>query len=162
MVRSVAYTLVAAVMPFLLASCGDDPGPTIPTAVDGDCIDYADYVHHTGSIDTPGQAWCVAVSGDHAFVADGASGLQVIDISDPASPQSVTSIAIPQLAVGVTVSGTHAYIAAYGAGLQVIDISTPGSPQNVGVDRHSWPRACRGDLGQPGLCRGRELGASGH
>ena len=39
-----------------------------------------------GSYDTPGTANGVYVSGDHAFVADGASGLVVVDISDPMSP----------------------------------------------------------------------------
>ena len=39
-----------------------------------------------GTYDTPGDGLSVFVSGDHAFVADGLSGLQVIDISNPAAP----------------------------------------------------------------------------
>jgi hypothetical protein len=132
-VRSLASILAAALLPFLLTSCGDEPSPTVPTDVDTDCIDYADCVHYTGSIDTPGQAWCVAVSGAHAFVADGSAGLQVIDIGDPASPKSLSAIAVPGLSFGVAISGNYAYVAAYGDGLQVIDISTPASPQNVGA-----------------------------
>jgi fibronectin type 3 domain-containing protein len=42
-----------------------------------------------GALLTPGAANGVAVSGSHAYLADGASGLQVIDISDPAHPAIV-------------------------------------------------------------------------
>ena len=64
-----------------------------------------------GSVDTPGYACGVAVSGTHAYVADGYSGLQVIDITNPASPQIVGSVDTPGDACGVAVSGTHAYVA---------------------------------------------------
>jgi hypothetical protein len=83
-------------------------------------------------VDTPGDALGVAVSGTHAYVADGSSGLQVIDIANPQNPQIVGSVNAPDAAMGVAVSGTHAYVAAYGSGLQVIDISDPFSPQVVG------------------------------
>ncbi len=53
----------------------------------------------------------VAVSGTYAYVADGASGLQVIDITNPASPQIVGSVDTPGYAMGVAVSGTYAYVA---------------------------------------------------
>jgi hypothetical protein len=36
-----------------------------------------------GAIDTPDFARDVVVWGDHVYIADGASGLQVINISDP-------------------------------------------------------------------------------
>ena len=60
-----------------------------PFAAHGQCIDYGDYLHLTGSVDTPGSARDVAVSGSYAYVgtsaAYGFSGsLQVIDVSDPA------------------------------------------------------------------------------
>lgn len=40
-----------------------------------------------GSVDTPGEAWSVTVVGDRAYGADYESGLQVIDISNPANFQ---------------------------------------------------------------------------
>ena len=51
------------------------------------CIDYGDYLHWVGSVDT-WHAYDVAVSGTYAYVADesGQTGLQVIDISDPQNP----------------------------------------------------------------------------
>jgi len=48
----------------------------------GDCIDYGEFIHLVGSVDTPGAALGVAVAGTHAYVADGGSGLQVVDISN--------------------------------------------------------------------------------
>ena len=38
-------------------------------------------------------------------------GLQVIDITNPESPQIVGSVDTPGDACGVAVSGTHAYVA---------------------------------------------------
>ena len=35
-----------------------------------DCIDYRDYLHWVGSVDTPGEAYGVDVRGDYAYVAD--------------------------------------------------------------------------------------------
>ena len=64
-----------------------------------------------GSVDTPGDARTWPISGTHAYVADGDSGLQVIDITDPASPQIVGSVDTPGSAEDVAVSGTHAYVA---------------------------------------------------
>ena len=75
-----------------------------------------------GSVDTPGTAWRLAVSGTHTYVADFESGLQVIDITDPASPQIVGSVDTPDNAQGVAVSGSYAYVAAGESGLQVLPI----------------------------------------
>ena len=45
-----------------------------------------------GSVDTPGEAFGVAVSGTYAYVADYRSGLQVIDITNSQGPQIVGSV----------------------------------------------------------------------
>ena len=39
-----------------------------------------------GALDTPGTARGVEVVGELAYVADGSSGLRVIDVSNPAAP----------------------------------------------------------------------------
>jgi len=95
-----------------------------------ECIDYGDYLHWVGSVDT-WQASGVAVSGTHAYVAAGDYGLQVIDITNPANPQIVGSVHTPGLAGGVAVSGSYAYVADRYS-LQVIDITNPAIPQIVG------------------------------
>jgi hypothetical protein len=81
-----------------------------------------------GSCDIPDYARGVAVSGDYAYVADGWSGLQVIDISDPTTPTIVGTCDTPDWAQAVAVSGDYAYVADGSSGLQVIDISNPASP----------------------------------
>ena len=117
-----------------------------------DCIDYGDYLHWTGMVDTPPALppHGVAVSGNYAYVADG-FGLQVVDISMPDSPALVGEVATPGAARGVAVAGNYAYVAdgstlLNGLGLQVIDISLPQSPTLVAAvatpgSRESSPMA---------------------
>ncbi len=91
-----------------------------------------------GSVDTPGVAFGVAVSGAVAYVADGVS-LLVIDVSDPGSPVILGSVDTPDTAIGVAVSGAVAYVADRCSGLQVIDVSDPGNPVILGsVDTPSF------------------------
>jgi hypothetical protein len=85
-----------------------------------------------GFFDTGDQAWDVAVSGDYAYVADGATGLRVINVSTPTNPQEVGFFDTAQAALGVAVSGNYAYVADYRDGLRVIDVSAPTNPQEVG------------------------------
>jgi hypothetical protein len=58
--------------------------------------------------------------------------LQVIDISNPASPLKVGSCDTSGHAYGIAVGGNYAYVADGEAGLQVIDVSDPANPQQVG------------------------------
>ena len=60
-----------------------------------DCIDYRNYMPTIGSLDTPGEARGIALSGTVAYLADGPSGLQVIDVSNPASPMILGSVDTP-------------------------------------------------------------------
>ena len=96
------------------------------------CIDYGEYLHLVGSVDTPGHAYGVAISCSYAYVADWESGLHVIDVSTPSSPQLVCSVDTPDCACGVAISGSYAYVAGHNSGLLVIDISSPFNPQLVG------------------------------
>jgi len=78
--------------------------------------------------DTTGTAYDVYVSGDYAYLADGTSGLAVIDISDPTNPGTPVYEDTTGVALGVYVSGDYAYMADYDSGLAVIDISDPTNP----------------------------------
>ena len=133
--EAVPCFLGSVMLLFLVASCSDDP--TIPTngtnGTDGGkpCINYADFLHIAGSVDTPGDARGVIVSGNYVYVADSGSGLQVIDITTPASPQIVGSVNTPGSANGVAVSGNYAYVADEYSGLQVIDIRRASSTEIV-------------------------------
>jgi hypothetical protein len=85
-----------------------------------------------GSYDTPSSALDVCVSGNMAYVADYISGLQIIDISNPAAPIWRSSYDTPGRAEGVYVSGSTAYVADWDGGLQIIDISNPDAPMLLG------------------------------
>ena len=85
-----------------------------------------------GSVDTPGFASAVYVSGNYAYVADRSAGLQVIDSSNPATPTIVGSVETPGTAYDVHVSGNYAYVVDGYAGLQVIDVSNPANPTIIG------------------------------
>jgi hypothetical protein len=86
-----------------------------------------------GTYDTSGNALDVYVSGKYAYVADGASGLQILDISNPASSTISSTYDTSGNARGVYVSGKYAYIADQSAGLQIIDISNPIVPVLAGT-----------------------------
>ncbi|MGY5861984.1 MAG: hypothetical protein RTU09_06380 [Candidatus Thorarchaeota archaeon] len=81
-----------------------------------------------GSYNTPNLAFGVFVSGDYAYVADRASGLQVINITNPLQPSLAGSCNTPYLAYDVFVSGDYAYVADSISGLQVINITNPSQP----------------------------------
>ncbi len=85
-----------------------------------------------GTYDTPGVAQDVYVTRGYAYVADGSSGLQVINVSNPASPTLAGAYDTPDYAWDVFVSGSHAYVVDYGSGLQIIDVSNPASPTLAG------------------------------
>jgi hypothetical protein len=77
--------------------------------------------------DTTGDASGVYISGDYAYVADGPSGLAVIDISDPTNPGMPVYEDTIGFPTGVYVSGDYIYIGDM-SGLAVIDISDPTNP----------------------------------
>jgi len=84
-------------------------------------------------VSIPGFANGVAVSGQYAFVASGAAGLQVVDVSsDRMSPTIVTSLSLPGNANDITIAGHIAYVAAGSEGLQAVDITSPTAPVLVG------------------------------
>ena len=66
-------------------------------------------------VESPGIVRDVAVSGNHAYVAAGSAGIQIVDVSDPLHPQVV-----------------DAYVAANSAGIQRVDVSDPLHPQVAG------------------------------
>ncbi|MFM6288198.1 MAG: LVIVD repeat-containing protein, partial [Dolichospermum sp.] len=81
-----------------------------------------------GNYDTSDRAIDVQIVGNYAYVADLGSGLQIIDISNPAAPTLVGNYDTSGWAYGVQIVGNYAYVADYGSGLQIIDISNPTSP----------------------------------
>jgi len=84
-----------------------------------------------GRFNTDGSASRVAVSGGYAYVADGANGLVVINVSNPQRPVLSGWVDTTD-ARAVALSGIYAYIADGANGLVVINVSNPASPVKVG------------------------------
>jgi hypothetical protein len=79
----------------------------------------------------PGFANNVKPSGNYAYVAAGAAGLQVVDVSDRTKPAIVASLALAANANDLRIVGNTLYMAA-GSGLLMIDIANPLAPRLVG------------------------------
>ena len=84
-----------------------------------------------GSYDTTGQAHIVTVVGNYAYLADGTSGLQIIDVTNPINPRRAGGFGTIE-AWGVAVSGNYAYVADIVSGFHVIDVSNPAKCVRVG------------------------------
>ncbi len=91
---------------------------------------------YVGSYDTPGYAYSVFVLGDYAYVADGNSGLQVIDIHDPASPTLAGAFGSFWFPYDLFVLGNYAYFVERGS-LLIIDISDPAKLSLIGTTETS-------------------------
>lgn len=69
----------------------------------------------------------IKVRGNYAYIANQYNGLQIIDISNPASPQVVGSYKTQSSAWNVALSGDFAYVP-MGNSLYIINISNPSAP----------------------------------
>ena len=78
--------------------------------------------------DTSGESMKVAVSGSYAYVADKASGLAIINISDPTCQGTPVYEDTSGFSFCVVVIGNYAYVADGSSGLAVINISDPTNP----------------------------------
>ncbi len=68
----------------------------------------------------------------YAYLAAGATGLRIVDVSDPAAPAPVSTLAFPSPARDVRVQGDYAYLTSYGGEVYIADISNPGFPGLLG------------------------------
>jgi len=85
-----------------------------------------------GSLDTSGACRNAFFNGQYIYLADGYSGMQVIDVSDAVNPVNVGTLDTPGYSYQVQVSGNYAYIADHSGGLQVVDVTDPTNPSPVG------------------------------
>ncbi|MBU1355446.1 MAG: T9SS type A sorting domain-containing protein [Candidatus Edwardsbacteria bacterium] len=88
-------------------------------------------VRTVGVYDTPGFAKKVFVNNDHAFIADDAWGLRIINIANPAMPYEV-GYCDSVFACDVFVLDSFAYIASGTSGLTIINISDYNNPHFAG------------------------------
>ncbi|MEW6009456.1 MAG: polymorphic toxin-type HINT domain-containing protein [Candidatus Omnitrophota bacterium] len=86
-----------------------------------------------GAFGTLGSVDDIHISGNFAYLAEGTSGLEIFDISNPIKPRKVGYIDTPGEANGVFTVGNLAFIADGTSGLKVVDVSTPRTPTFVGL-----------------------------
>jgi len=75
----------------------------------------------------------VQVVGNYAYVADSGSGLQIIDISNPATPTLKGNYNTSGYAYGVQIVGNYAYVADREGGLKILDVSDFTNPSTSTV-----------------------------
>ena len=92
----------------------------------------AQNVEFVGSYETSGYAQGIFISDTHAFVADGPSGLKIIDIGDPSNPNLIGSYDTQPWTYNVFISGPYAFLANDYSGLQILNISVPDTPSYSG------------------------------
>jgi hypothetical protein len=87
-------------------------------------VDYADTsnIEIVGSFATGGYAKEVCVAGDKAYLATETSGVQIIDISDVASPKRLGIVKTKHSALGITKSNGYVFAVDQYDGLIVIKI----------------------------------------
>ena len=109
---------------------------TLPSAVMADCVEYENYIKWVGQNRAVGGLSIyekdIVISGTMAYVATGASrALQVVDISNPSSPQLVGSVFVATfggVVTGLTVQGSIAYVTAAQTGLVIVNVANPAAP----------------------------------
>lgn len=79
-------------------------------------------------LDTPGLARRVQLSGDYAFVADGAAGVQVVSLKRSGRPEIVATIPALDSVNDVLLDEKRLYVADAEAGLRLYDVENPRRP----------------------------------
>lgn len=98
-----------------------------------------------GSFATPGTAQGVAAAGTYAYVADGTSGLRVINASDPYNPSESSFFTHAGLnATSVAVGGTVAYVTGGTNGLTAVSVGDPETDTPRYLWSHNPPNGALG------------------
>ncbi len=88
--------------------------------------------HKLGDFITQGTGFSIAIVDSIAYIAEGNSGIQIIDVSDPQNPTLMSSYPTQQSANFIRVIGDVAYITCYDYGLKILNVSNPFSPALLG------------------------------
>lgn len=106
-----------------------DPGPFLRV------FDVTDRTSPTlqKSLDLTSSAYDVTLdrTGTRLYVANGYEGLRLIDVTQPASPQILSTFRTPYRITGVTADGDTVFAACGSDGLLEINVSNPLHPQLV-------------------------------
>jgi len=86
-----------------------------------------------GVFNTPSIASAAAVFGNVAFVADGASGLRLVNLTNLDNPTALGSYAPTGSVLGLCLQSNLLYLALGSNGVAIVDISTPEQPVQIGA-----------------------------
>ncbi|MFQ6616699.1 MAG: hypothetical protein ACE5HZ_08065, partial [Fidelibacterota bacterium] len=70
----------------------------------------------------------VSETGDLVYVADGAAGLRIIDVSNPQAPELLGGVRTSGTAKDVAMAGRYVFVAVGAGGVDMVDVSDPGNP----------------------------------
>lgn len=76
------------------------------------------------SVDTPGNAQAVAISGNHVAVADGPAGLAIVNVADPPAATITRQVSFGITAIAVAASNGVAYVALAGGDVAVVALES--------------------------------------
>jgi hypothetical protein len=85
-----------------------------------------------GTYNTTGTSYKSYISGKYAYVADGTSGLQIIDVSNPSSPTLTGTFSDSSYVFDMNVSGNYAYTVGGHSSIGIVNISNPKTPILLG------------------------------
>lgn len=103
-------------------------------------VDLADPAHPEmiGACALPPNGPCgVSVSGNHAYVANGSAGLQVVDVSVPEAPRVCGSFPCAEWVHAVEADGAYAFASVGNNGFFIFDLSDPEAPRLLSELRFS-------------------------
>lgn len=117
----------------MVVGCGDDHGVAPrPVPMQQKCIDFGEFLHLTGRLETPGSARRAVQNGNFVYVADGLFGLHVVDVGDPATPMILKTVATNGAALDVLAVDSLLYVATASAGVEIYDLVDAKGPLFVG------------------------------
>jgi len=105
-------------------------------------------VSSVGGVYTLGVCSDIQVAGDLAYIADGAYGLGIYSVSNPASIAALGYSETDGYAYGVEVHGTRAYVADGYRGVKIYDVAQPTNAVLLGsyASREAWNVRVMGSL----------------
>lgn len=74
----------------------------------------------------------IHIENQHAYIACGVDGLQIVNIADPVFPSKIDSVKTGGFTLDVIISDEIAYVATEFGGLRILEISDPTIPTEIG------------------------------
>lgn len=93
----------------------------------------ADQLVQVKQLSLPGTQSRILKKGSYAYLAAGTAGVNIVDVSVPASAMLLSTLDTAGSAQGLAFAGTTLCVADGIAGLLLVDVSNPAAPHQVGI-----------------------------